>query len=162
MGGIYKLVQNQMDPNCSHWLWKKMYSSIQGCTTCCILASGIRENLRENENMKRKWRGNTEKWGNGKRFTLYISSFTLYFLPLYPLPISKTVSVCRKMLDTALLSQMSQKTYALWENYSGKLRKLCRPASICDILRVKQWYCLKMFEKRKFSLFMILIFILLF
>ena len=28
--------------------------------------------------MKRKWRG------KGERFTLYISSFSLYFLPLYP------------------------------------------------------------------------------
>ena len=31
-----------------------------------------------------KWRENEEmegKWGNGERFTLYISSFSLYFLP---------------------------------------------------------------------------------
>ena len=31
----------------------------------------------------RKWRG------NGERFTLYISSFSLYFLPVYPFPMSK-------------------------------------------------------------------------
>ena len=53
--------------------------SEQGCTTFCILASRMQEN---GENM-RKLRG------NGERFTLYISSFSLYFLPLYPFPISK-------------------------------------------------------------------------
>ena len=29
------------------------------------------------------------EWGNGERLTLCISSFSLYFLPLYPFPISK-------------------------------------------------------------------------
>ena len=29
------------------------------------------------------------EWGNGERFILYISSISLYFLPLYPFPISK-------------------------------------------------------------------------
>ena len=43
------------------------------------------------------------------RQSLSISSLSLYFLPLYPLPVSKIVSFCRKMLNTALLSQMSQK-----------------------------------------------------
>ena len=65
------------------------------------------------EEMEREW-GNQEEmerdWGNGKRFTLYISSFSLYFLPLYPFPKSKFVTFCRKMLNTAVLSQMSQKT----------------------------------------------------
>ena len=62
----------------------------------------------------RKWRKREEierEWGKGERFTLYISSFSLYFLPLYPFPISKIVTFCRKMLNTALLSRMSQKTY---------------------------------------------------
>ena len=80
----------------------------QGCTICCILASG----MRENGERRRKWRGNGErmrKWrGNGERFTLYISSVSLYFLPLYPFPISKIVIFCRKMLNTTLVSRMSQ------------------------------------------------------
>ena len=71
----------------------------------------------ENGEIIRKWRG------NGERITLHllIYSVSLYFLPLYPFPISKIVSFCRKMLITALLSRMSQKnlTYALWENNSG-------------------------------------------
>ena len=33
------------------------------------------------------------------------------FIPLYPLPVSKIVSFCRKMFNTTLLSRMSQKTY---------------------------------------------------
>ena len=49
----------------------------------------------------RKWR---------ERFTLKISSFSVYFLPLYPFPISKIVTFCRKMLNTALLSRMLQKS----------------------------------------------------
>ena len=65
------------------------------------------------EKMEREWENEEEmerEWGNGERFTLYISSFSLYFLLLYPFPISKIVSFCRKMLNTALLSRMSQKT----------------------------------------------------
>ena len=42
-----------------------------------------------------------------ERFTLYIFSF---FLPTYAFPMSKIVTFCRKMLSTALLSRMSQKT----------------------------------------------------
>ena len=71
--------------------------SDQGYTNCGSLAAGLREN---GERM-RKWRGNGErmmKWrGNGERFTLYISSFSFYFLPLYPFPITKMVSLCRKI-----------------------------------------------------------------
>ena len=68
--------------------------------------------------MKRKWREIEEmdrERGNGERFTLYIFSFSLYFLPFYLFPISKIVLLRRKMLNTALSSQMSQKnlTYAL-------------------------------------------------
>ena len=77
-----------------------------------------------------KWRDNKKmerEWENGERFTLYISSFSLLFLPLYPFPISKIVSFCRKMLNTALLSRISQKnlSYALWENnsWSNSLRE---------------------------------------
>ena len=71
----------------------------------------------ENEEMKREW-------GNGERFTLYISSFSLHFLILFSFPPSLSISyikICLKMLNTALLSQMSQTnlTYAPWENNSG-------------------------------------------
>ena len=51
------------------------------------------------------------EWGNRERFILYISSFSLYIPPLYLFPISNIVSFCRKMLNTALLSRMSQKNY---------------------------------------------------
>ena len=63
--------------------------------------------------MKRKWREIEEmdrESGNGERFTLYIFSFSLFFLPLYPFPISKIFSFCRKMLNSTLVSRMSQKT----------------------------------------------------
>ena len=66
-----------------------------------------------------------KEWGNGERFTLYISSFSLYFLPLYPFPVSKIVSFCRKILNTALLSRMSQKnlTYMRYEKIIlGRIR----------------------------------------
>ena len=84
----------------------------QVCTTCCILASGMLEHgermrkCRGNGERIRKWRENEEM----ERFTLYISLFSLYFLPLYPFPISKIATFCRKMLNMALLSRMSQKT----------------------------------------------------
>ena len=85
------------------------FKSKQGWTTFCSLAAGLQEN---GERM-RKWRGNGERmriWrGNGKRCTFYISSFSLYFPPLYPFPISKIVIFCRKMLNKALLTRMSQK-----------------------------------------------------
>ena len=57
------------------------------------------------EKMEREWENKEEmerEWGNGERFILYMFSFFLYFLPLYPFPISKIVSFCRKMLKTAL------------------------------------------------------------
>ena len=80
------------------------------------LQPGCEEMEREwgnEEEMEIEW-GNKEemerKWGNGERFTLYISSFSPYFLPLYPFPISKFVTFCPKMLNTAFLSRMSQKT----------------------------------------------------
>ena len=61
--------------------------------------------------MERKWRENEEmERGN--------------FIPLYPFPASKIVSFCRKMLNTALLSQMSKKTYhTLYEKIiPGRIR----------------------------------------
>ena len=60
--------------------------------------------LQENGERVQKWRG------NGERFTLYIPSFSLYFFPLYPFPLSNIDTFCRKLLNAALLSRMSQKT----------------------------------------------------
>ena len=80
------------------------------------LQPGCEEMKREwgnEEETERKWRDNEEmerEWGNGEKFILYISSFFLYFFPLYPFPTSKFVIFCRKMLNTALLSRMSQKS----------------------------------------------------
>merc|ERR1712004_725607 len=42
--------------------------------------------------------------------SLSISSLFLHFLPHFPFPTSKCITFCCKMLDTALLSQMSQKS----------------------------------------------------
>ena len=64
--------------------------------------------------MKRKWGENEEMERKGKKNEEIkrdsLSIFPLYFLPLYPFPISKIVTFCHKMLNTALLSRMSQKT----------------------------------------------------
>ena len=38
-----------------------------------------------------------------------LSTFSLFFLPLYPFPKSKIVTFCRKMLNMALLLRVSQK-----------------------------------------------------
>ena len=71
------------------------------------------------EKMEREWENKEEMereeemeraWENGESFTLFIFSFSLYFLPLYPFPISEIVSFCHKMLNRAPLSRMSQKT----------------------------------------------------
>ena len=72
---------------------------VQGYTTCCILASGMRENV----DIMRKWRGNGERMRKLSTFThfLFISSLSINFL---------YQNFCRKMLNTALLSRMSQKT----------------------------------------------------
>ena len=62
---------------------------------------------RENEKIKRKWRKN-EKMERDSLST-FTRSFSLYFLPLDPFPVSKIVSFCRKMLNTA----QKNLTYAL-------------------------------------------------
>ena len=55
----------------------------------------------------KKWRGNRERMRKWIEIhSLHV--FFLYFLPLYPFPLSKIVSFSRKMLNTALLSGMSQ------------------------------------------------------
>ena len=55
----------------------------------------------------RKW-GENEEMERDLRAT--IPHFLFFFLPLYPFPISKIVSFCHKMLSTALLLQIPQKT----------------------------------------------------
>ena len=53
----------------------------------------MKRKWRENEEMKRKWRENKEmekKWSeNGEMERDLLSTSSLYFLPLYPFPISK-------------------------------------------------------------------------
>ena len=85
------------------------------------------------EEMERE-RGNEEemerKWGNGERLTLYISSFSLYFLPLSPFPHSLFISSLsflyqmRRILlqnvkyGTFVANVTKILTYALWGNNS--------------------------------------------
>ena len=77
----------------------------QGYATRCILVTGLRGN---GERM-RKWRGNGERMRKWREIhSLYFLNF-FFFLPLYPSPISKIVSFCRKMLNTALFSEFHQK-----------------------------------------------------
>ena len=63
--------------------------------------------------MRRKWRENEEMerdWLSTFPHSLSISSLFLHFLPLFPFPTSKCITFCCKMLNTALLSRMSQKS----------------------------------------------------
>ena len=73
------------------------------------------------DKMERKWRGNGEEmereWGNGERFTLYIFSFSLYFLPLYPFLYKKLSHLVK--CGTFVANVTKKLTYALWENNSG-------------------------------------------
>ena len=76
------------------------------------------------EEMQREWGKEEEmeiKWGNGERFTLCISSFSLHFLPLSPFPTSKFVTFCCKMLNKALLSQTSHKHIRYEEIILGQI-----------------------------------------
>ena len=48
--------------------------------------------------MEREWENEEEmerEWGSGEKFTFYISSFSLSFLPLYPFSTSKILIFCR-------------------------------------------------------------------
>ena len=54
----------------------------------------------------RKWREIDSTFPH----SLSISSLFLHFLPLFPFPTSKCITFCCKMLNTALLSRMSQKS----------------------------------------------------
>ena len=104
--------------------WWARSIDIYECTNRCSLAAG----LQGNEERMRKWRG------NGDEMERKFPHSFLYILPLYPFPISKFVTFCRKMLNTAFLSRMSQKLNIramrklFWAEFSArKLRKLCRP-----------------------------------
>ena len=80
------------------------------------------------EEMEREW-GNEEemerKWGNGERLTLYISSFSLYFLPLSPFPPSLSISYIK--MHHILLQNVKYGTFVanvtkklnIWGNNSG-------------------------------------------
>ena len=92
---LISFIWGQKGPRCTDSETEGIFfSSQQGCATRWSLRAGLRRN---GERM-RKWRGNGErmrKWrGNGERmrkwrerFTLKISSFSVYFLPTYPFPI---------------------------------------------------------------------------
>ena len=82
----------------------------QGCTTCCIRASGMQKNGERMKNEEERER----EWGNGEKFTLYISSFSLHFLPIKNCHIlSQNVKY-----DTFVANVTKNLTYALWENNS--------------------------------------------
>ena len=83
-----------------------LHESLQPCSRAA-------RKWRENEEMRRKWRENEEMerdWLSTFPHSLSISSLFLHFLPLFPFPTSKCVTFCCKMLNTALLSRMSQKS----------------------------------------------------
>ena len=93
-------------------IWRKLFflpglhESLQPCSRAA-------RKWRENEEMRRKWRENEEMerdWLSTFPHSLSISSLFLHFLPLFPFPTSKCITFCCKMLNTALLSRMSQKS----------------------------------------------------
>ena len=86
--------------------WPGRHESLQPCSRAA-------RKWRENEEMRRKWRENEEMerdWLSTFPHSLSISSLFLHFLPLFPFPTSKCITFCCKMLNTALLSRMSQKS----------------------------------------------------
>ena len=96
----------------------------QGCTTCGSLAA---RKWRDNEKMKRTWRENEEM----EKYSLSI--FFHNFLSLYPFPASKIVSFCRKMLNTALLSRMSQKHRKNCECCPGHSLTVSQPSKLLSL-----------------------------
>ena len=106
----------------------------------------------------RKWRENEDmegEWRNGERFSLYFSSFSLYFFPLYPFPKSNIVSFCRKVLNTALANvtkNFNSVSNSLWE----KFRRLWGPVTVdaetCVDHSLVQICKLKFCQKTRFLL----------
>ena len=83
-----------------------LHESLQPCSRAA-------RKWRENEEMRRKWRENEEMerdWLSTFPHSLSFSSLFLHFLPLFPFPTSKCITFCCKMLNTTLLSRMSQKS----------------------------------------------------
>ena len=86
-----------------------LHESLQPCSRAA-------RKWRENEEMKRKWRENEEmkrKWRENEEMEREIHSQDFLILCLFSPSLSisyiKFVTFCRKMLNTALLSRMSQK-----------------------------------------------------
>ena len=74
---------------------------------------------------------------------------SLHFLPLFQFPTSKCVTFCCKMLNTALLSQMSQKSQHTRYEEIILGRTCCEEAPqfvpACWTLK-KHWQCLTLFR----------------
>ena len=94
--------------------------------------------------------GNEEEmereWGNGEKFTLYISSFSLYFFPLY-LSISY-IKICHILLQnvkcvTFVANVTKISTYALWGNNSGSNLLRGSSASCAGLVSIG-WCCVSM------------------
>ena len=103
--------------NHCHWSKTGLHESLQpGCEEMKREWGNEEETerkWRENEEMRRKWRESEEMerdWLSTFPHSLSISSLFLHFLILSPFPTSKCVTFCCKMLNTALLSRMSQKS----------------------------------------------------
>ena len=126
------------------------------------LEAGLHESLqpcsRAARKMEREW-GNEEemekKWGNGERLTLYISSFSLYFLPLSPFPPSLSISYIKMhhillqnvKYGTFVANVTKISTYVLWGNNSGSnlLRgssAICAGLVYCPTLYLQHIGCI--------------------
>ena len=58
--------------------------------------------------MEREWGSGEQmerKWVNGERFTFHISSLSLYFLPLYPFPISNIARIANAVQVATFYSE---------------------------------------------------------
>ena len=96
-----------------NWFFKRFVFFHTGLQESLQPCSQAARKWRENEEMRRKWRENEEMerdWLSTFPHSLSISSLFLHFLPLFPFPTSKCITFCCKMLNTALLSRMSQKS----------------------------------------------------
>ena len=80
----------------------------------------------------RKWRGNRERMRKLREI------HSLHFLSIssHPFPISKFVSFCCKMLNTAVLSQISQKnlTYMRYEKIILGCEKASQVVRACQLV----------------------------
>ena len=110
-----------------------MFSNSRVSQPAAALQPGCEEMEKEwgnEEEMEREW-GNEEEmeraWGNRERLILYISSFSLHFLPLSPFPHSLSIShikICYILSQNVkygifVANVTKILTYALWGNNSG-------------------------------------------